>query len=62
LIHGSEVLVEQATLLEVYTSLITYYTERPTKQRPASPSGRSSTKKTSQAAASAKKSTRTNSR
>ena len=57
LIHGASVLVEQSTLLEVYTSLTTYYTERPTKQPPASHSGQSSIKRTSRAAASVKKST-----
>lgn len=57
LIHGTKVLVEQATLLGLYSSLVTYYTERPTKQRSALRPGRSSTAKTLRAAASATKST-----
>lgn len=62
LLHDPKIMVSQATMIEVYQKLCEVYANRPSLQRPGSRDGASPTKKTSRAAASAKKSTRTNSR
>ncbi len=59
LLHGTKVIVVRQTLVDVYKAIAEFYTKRPIRQRSASSTGRSSTKPTSRAAASASKSTRT---
>ena len=57
LLHSDEINVEQGTLVTLYQTLAAQYTRRPTKQRSGSHNGRTTPRKTSRAAASAKKST-----
>ena len=57
LIRDEEVNVEQTTLVELYKILAAQYANRPTQQQSASHNGRTTPKKTSRAAASAKGST-----
>ena len=58
LLYGDRVMVEQETVTGVYQAVAEYYegTNRPSRQRPGSPSGRSRTAPTSRAAASGRES------
>ena len=61
LLHGTNVNVEQSTIIEVYKALGAFYADRPTKQRSGSRSGPKA-RPTSQAAAKSRTSTKKNSR
>jgi hypothetical protein len=55
LLHDPKIIVQQSTLLAVYAAIGEFYAGRPLLQRSGSRDGRSSTKKTSQVAASSRK-------
>ena len=50
-LHSPDVFIERDTLIEVYRSIVSYYSARPTKQRSVSHNGRVTSGPTSRAAA-----------
>ena len=62
LVHDTDVIIDQDTVLAVYARLGEFYTGRFTKRRSGSPTGERSTTSTSRSAANSRKSTPTSSR